>query len=382
VQLLAPIGERSRLHVAGVAVTGAASGIALLYFGRAFWITLIVSVILAFMLEPFVGLFRRLRLPRSVASFLVCTIAVLLLYLIAAALFAQLLDLADDLPVYSQRINEIVDKVAGRLEQTEQSMYKLLVPRRFQRVEPQAEQPPLARNRRKPAPTAAPSPPAVQEVRIRDDRSAITWAAGYFTSMYNVLLLTSFIPFLVYFMLSWRDHIHRSILALSGTEDRQATGRSLQAIANVARAYVVGNFILGLLLSAVSCIIFWSWHLPYWVLLGFFSGFLSLVPYVGLPLAIIPPMAGALMTYSSVPPYFIIAAEVGVLHLFALNLLYPAIVGARVHLNPLVVTVALMFWGTIWGGIGLILAIPITAAIKAVLDNSEDLKGYGRLLGD
>jgi predicted PurR-regulated permease PerM len=53
-----------------------------------------------------------------------------------------------------------------------------------------------------------------------------------------------------------------------------------------------------------------------------------------------------------------------------------------VHLNPLVVTVALMFWGTIWGGIGLLLAIPITAGIKAVCDNVTSLHGYGKLLGD
>ena len=57
-------------------------------------------------------------------------------------------------------------------------------------------------------------------------------------------------------------------------------------------------------------------------------------------------------------------------------------VGARVHLNPLVVTLALMFWGMLWGGIGLVLAIPLTAAIKAVCDNVGNLQAYGKLLGD
>ena len=104
--------------------------------------------------------------------------------------------------------------------------------------------------------------------------------------------------------------------------------------------------------------------------------------YVGLPLAILPPVAGALMTYTAVTPYIVIALQVAILHLLALNLLYPAIVGARVHLNPLAVTIALMFWGTIWGGIGLVLAIPITAAIKAFLENNDDLQPYSRLLGD
>jgi predicted PurR-regulated permease PerM len=66
----------------------------------------------------------------------------------------------------------------------------------------------------------------------------------------------------------------------------------------------------------------------------------------------------------------------------ALNLLYPKVVGSRVHLNPLVVTVALMFWATLWGAAGLMLAIPITAGIKAVCDNVESLQPYGKLLGD
>jgi predicted PurR-regulated permease PerM len=47
-----------------------------------------------------------------------------------------------------------------------------------------------------------------------------------------------------------------------------------------------------------------------------------------------------------------------------------------------VVTVALMFWGTIWGGVGLVLAIPLTAGLKAVCDNVAELRPLGRFLGD
>jgi predicted PurR-regulated permease PerM len=223
----------------------------------------------------------------------------------------------------------------------------------------------------------------VQEVRIQQERTPIVnYLYGYASSFYNILLMASFVPFLVYFMLSWRDHIRKSFLGLFSGQDRLIAGKAWQSIAEMARAYVVGNVILGILLSIVSCICFWSWHLPYWILIGFVSGFCSLVPYVGLPLALIPPMAATLMTYDAVTPYLIIAATVAFLHLIGLNLLYPSIVGGRVHLNPLAVTVALMFWGTIWGAIGLVLAIPLTAGAKAVFDNVETLKPYGELLGD
>ena len=75
-------------------------------------------------------------------------------------------------------------------------------------------------------------------------------------------------------------------------------------------------------------------------------------------------MAAGLIVYNQPAIYVMIAVVVAVLHLLAMNLLYPKVVGSRVHLNPLVVTVALMFWGTLWGGIGLLLAIPITAGSK------------------
>jgi predicted PurR-regulated permease PerM len=150
----------------------------------------------------------------------------------------------------------------------------------------------------------------------------------------------------------------------------------------MVRAYVIGNFILGLMLATISSAFFFAIRLPYWPLIGPLSGFLSLVPYVGLPMAMIPALLAGLIVYTQPTYYVIIAVVVSVLHLTAMNLLYPKVVGSRVHLNPLVVTVALMFWGTLWGGIGLLLAIPITAGIKAVCDNVTRLHGYGKLLGD
>jgi predicted PurR-regulated permease PerM len=96
----------------------------------------------------------------------------------------------------------------------------------------------------------------------------------------------------------------------------------------------------------------------------------------------VPPLLAVLAIPAKPALYLLLAGTVALLHLLALNLLYPKFVGARVHLNPLMVTVALMFWGTLWGGIGLLLAIPITAAIKAVCDHVGGLQSYGRLLGD
>jgi len=377
----------NKAGIVAVRVLAFAAAIALLYFGRIFLITLIIGIILAFLLDPAVRMFMRMRLPRGLASFVVCSIALLGVYLLGLGLYTEVSALVDDLPAYSQRMNELVDEAATKIDEVEKNTYQLVVPKRYRETPPQDVPPAAARAAKRKAKAADPvvpaQPPAVQEVRIRPEPTPLwSYVYNYVSSFYNVFLMTSFVPFLVYFMLSWRDHLRRSYLYMFNAADRSLAGRSWERVAEIARAYVLGNFILGILLSVASTLFFVLMRLPYALLIGPLSGFLSLVPYVGVPLAVGPPLIAALPVYSHPSVYIAIAAVIALFHLIALNLLYPKLVGSRVHLNPLAVTVALMFWGTLWGGIGLLLAIPITAGLKAVCDNSATLSAYGKLLGD
>ena len=99
------------------------------------------------------------------------------------------------------------------------------------------------------------------------------------------------------------------------------------------------------------------------------------------PLALIPPLFAALGV-NRAAVYVLVVVITALLHLVGLNVLYPKIVGSRVHLNPLVVTFSLMLWGFLWGSAGLLLAIPLTAGIKAVCDNVKEFRPIGKFLGD
>ena len=369
--------------------------IAVLYFGRGFFITAIVAIIIAFILEPLVALLMRLRLPRSLASFVVCALALFGLYILGMGAYSELSTLYDQLPTYGQRIGDVVDTIRQKLTQTEERTYQLLVPARERKqLEEQAQAQQKAaeqsRTRRRAQQQqqqqqpqfVPPLPGAIPEVRIHEERTPIgDYIYARLSSFYQILLMASFIPFLVYFMLSWRDHINRSFLQFFQGEDRLVATRSLAGIADMVRAFVVGNFLLGLLLAVLSSICFGLLHLPFALLVGSLSGFLSLVPYVGLPLAMIPPLFAAL-SVNRLPVYVVVTVTVALLHLIALNLLYPKVVGSRVHLNPLVVTFSLMLWGFLWDAPGLLLAIPMTAALKAVCDNVRGLRPFGKFLGD
>jgi predicted PurR-regulated permease PerM len=372
-----------RTYRVAISILAAAGGVALLYYGRVFFITVIIAFMIAFLLEPAVRVFMKIRMPRGLASFLVCALWLGCLYFAGLALYTEGIAMADDLPAYGARINELVDSAAVRVGSFEQNVYRTLVPRRFQDQDAIPQPPPESsgvRGKRK-ATDPLPAPP-VQEVRVRPEPTAmISYVYDYLSSFYSVLLMASFIPFLVYFILSWGDHLRSRLLFTLEGEPRYTVAKAMDGVGDMVRAYVVGNFLLGLLLSVASGILFASVKLPYWPVVGPLSGFLSLVPYIGMPLALIPPLIAALPK-GEPALYLFLLVSVGLLHLFALNLLYPKFVGSRVHLNPLAVTIALMLWGILWGGIGLILAIPITAGIKAICDNVTSLKSYGRLLGD
>jgi predicted PurR-regulated permease PerM len=155
----------------------------------------------------------------------------------------------------------------------------------------------------------------------------------------------------------------------------------LGLVARMIRSFIVGNFIIGVFLSVFTNAFLGFHGLPYIYFQGVISGFLSLIPYLGVLLAILPPLVADL-GHITAGGVLLIAGSVLGLHLIAMNVLYPKILGKRLQLNPLAVTLALLFWGWLWGAMGLILAVPITGAIKIICDHIDRLRPYGAWLGE
>jgi predicted PurR-regulated permease PerM len=373
----------------GTTLIALTSSVALLYYGRDFFVALILAAVFAFLLDPAVVLVMKLRVPRGLATPIVIGIAFAIIYSLAILAWTQVAVLGEDLPTYTSRLNELLEKTNTRLDSFEEHTIEKVIPKSLREQQEEIQQKPQeamrARRRRAglPSPPPTTQPPAIQQVRLAPEpRSFLTSLYSYVSKYLHVLVMVSFVPFLVYFMLSWRDRIGQSFLALFRGQEQLVVGRAWVGIANSTRAYVLGNFLLWIFISSVSAVVFFMLGIPYWGLTGLASGFLSLLPYIGLPLSVFPPLLAALAVPNKFKTVLLVTIFAAAMHVFAMNFLYAKIIGRRVRLNPLTVTVALMFWGSVWGGIGLILAVPITAAVKAVCDNVEALKGYGELLGD
>jgi predicted PurR-regulated permease PerM len=89
----------------------------------------------------------------------------------------------------------------------------------------------------------------------------------------------------------------------------------------------------------------------------------------------------AIIKWKAVSHFALIAFVLTGIHVVAQNLIAPQLVGRQVRLNAVAITIALLFWGWVWGGMGLILGIPITAALRVICDHTESGKPIARWLG-
>jgi len=341
----APPPRPQKPHWAFQAI-GIATILGLCYWGELVLAVMLVSVLLAFILAPVMEFFIFLQLPRGLAA----AVAVVLLFtMITGVVYYssnQAIIFVQDLSKYTHTIRQEISQVRQRAES-------------LGSTEPEGQIRP-------------------------ESRSSTNWEeilTRGFGSVSQAVLAASFVPFLVYFMLSWQHHVRSATVMLFSLENRNTAYITLGLISAMIRSFMVGNLLIGLFLGTASTIAFAILHLPFFYFVGFISGFLSLVPYLGVVLAMAPPIFVSLGHINSGDAVVIVMTVLG-LHLVALNVLYPKFLGNRLQLNPLAVTMALLVWGWLWGAMGLVLAVPITAAMKIVFDHIESLKPYGAWMGE
>jgi predicted PurR-regulated permease PerM len=342
-----------RVQAAALVILATAAILSLLYVAKLILVVILTSVLLAFVLAPVADGLTNFRVPRSLGSAIAVFLLVASIATVSYLSYARAVDFMSQVPEYKIRLKHIVDEIRLQAEQFEKSTETYLPP----------------------------EPEEKNSVTLRQRNSWRDYLSQNMSSVSETVLAVTFIPFLIYFMLSWQDHVRAASVMLFKMENRNTAYVTLGLIAAMIRSFIVGNFIIGLFLSAASIAAFGLMGLPYFYFLGVLSGFLSLIPYLGVVLAILPPVIVGL-GYLTTGTFVLTCGIVVGLHLFAMNVLYPMVLGKRLQLNPLAVTISVLFWGWLWGAMGLILAVPLTGALKIICDNIERLRPYGAWMGE
>jgi predicted PurR-regulated permease PerM len=153
-------------------------------------------------------------------------------------------------------------------------------------------------------------------------------------------------------------------------------------LAEMVRRFALGNFAVGVVVAAATAGVLFGLKIQGAIILGVISGFLNLIPFLGVLLAVLVPMAVGLVQGSPVSTLLIIAGAVVALHIVTLNFIIPRMIGSRINIGPVAATAGILFWGWLWGVVGVLLAIPLTGTVKMIADCHPSLKNLSDILGE
>jgi len=335
-------------------VLAAAIILLFLYYAAGVVITLLFSILLAYFLDPAVEFLERIRLPRTLGAMVMVLLLSAVFVAVGYGLWARVADFAADWPKYSAQLQRVAATVQGKIQG---------IVGQVSQIAPAEGAPVTA--------AASPRPSVFQPLILRG-----------IGSLYALFLEVTFMPFLIFFMLAEKRQVWHGTLQLFPVSRRTQIKETLEDVRDVLRDYLAGMTVVTLLVMAASSMFFWTLGMEFPILTGIVSGLLNMVPYIGAVLAWLPAFVIALTKWTSVSQFVLIAAVLSTIHILALNLVAPKLVGRRVRLNAVAITVALLFWGWVWGGMGLVLAIPITATLRVICDHTDSWKPIGRWLSD
>lgn len=305
----------------------------------------VAGMVLAYLLNPLTNRVQALGMPRWIAALIIVTLVVLafvlLILLIVPIIGAQLAAFIEDLPGYIKRLQAL-------LTDPSRPWLSRLVGERFMGAD-------------KPAGELV-----AQGAALGTAFLAKVWSGGTaVVSIFSLLVITPIVAF--YFIvdwpriIAWMDRLvprpeHDTVVALAREADRAISG------------FVRGQTLVCVLLGLFYALSLSLTGLNFGLLIGLLSGLISFIPYVGSLTGFF--LATGIAVAQFWPEWMWIAIVAGIF-LFGQfiegNILVPKLVGDSVGLHPLWLMFALFAFGYLFGFVGLLLAVPLAAAIGVLV---------------
>ena len=198
-------------------------------------------------------------------------------------------------------------------------------------------------------------------------------AASMVFNLFNLLLS----PILVFFMLFYKADIVSGVASWLPTSRREKILELGREINSSIGGYIRGQAMVSVIVAVLSVVALMFLGVDYPVFNGVFAGLASIIPFVGVILATIPPLFFAYVEYQSGMILLQVIAAFSAIYFLEGYVIKPLVFKESMNLNPLVTIIVVMAFGELMGFWGILLAIPIAAAIKIVMDHLRrgDLTG-------
>jgi predicted PurR-regulated permease PerM len=348
------------------------TSIASLYFidwAQPVLLPLVVAVLISYALDPLVATLDRIHIPRPLGAALVLCALIAILAAASVPLKQEAMALLDKIP---QAIKELQREDASASEDEESIMEKAQIAAK--QIEETAE-----KSQEEPAVQAGVTPVRlvdepmdVRDYVIRNSPATLV----LISQMFSVLLL-------VFFLLSVGKLYRRKIVRISGPSFRRMrkAARIMNELHHQVRRFLFVMVISALFVGILTWLAFLLLGVEQAALWGVVAGIASGVPYLGPFLVLVGSGVAAFLQFGELNTAVIVALTSLVITSIQGNLLMPWLTSYVSSLNAVAIFIGLLFWGWLWGPVGLIVATPILMIAKSVCDHVVNFRPVGELLG-
>jgi len=358
--------------------------IAALYFTREILIPFAFALALTFILTPVVALLQRLRIGRLVSVLTTVLVSVAVAGGIAWIIADQLVDVANQLPLYRQNIHAKIEAfhipATGQLGHAAESVEEIV----RELAGPGAPSPALpaqSRSRKQPNPPPAPIPPMPVQM-VPAPTSGWTELRDLGTPVLAPLGRAGMVVIFTVFMLFKREDLRNRLLRLVGLGQLNLMTQALDDASGRVSRYLLMQLLVNASFGTLFGLGLYCIGVPYAALWGAVAGLLRIVPYVGTLVAATLPITLSLAVFDGWLRPLLVFLLVAGLELIVANFVEPWLYGARVGISSLALLVASIFWVVLWGPAGLILSTPLTVCVVVLGRYVPQLSFLHILLGD
>ena len=328
--------------------------VAFFFLASSLCITILLSCFLAILVDPAIMFLERFRMSRMVSSALVIAAGTAVIGTLTYHSYRQIADVVDEMPAYAQRIGQALAPAVKKIEKLEDSAGRL----------------------DREVPTKK-----IPEVKIKGAYPDwTTYAIRGVGPVSGAAMIIAVVPFLMFFLLAQKKRLKQKLAIVWG--DKIDVSAFATRVTEMIRGFVLGNLLIGVLMATVTIGVLVAFKVDGAIVLGAVSGFLNLIPFLGAILGALIPIGAGLIQNEPLGSLVVILVTVIVLHTISVNFLVPKIIGQRVSISPVAATVGILFWGWLWGVVGVLLAVPLTALVKIVADLHPSLRKFGNLLAE
>lgn len=314
---------------------------------RIIWTPLILAVILVYLFNPLVERLSRRKVPRVVGGCLSYVLfgglVVLIGFLVLPVVTSQATELGDRLPELTERLSQWVADVGDRFG----------VPISATRLESIVAEI-----------QAWLQDPSNQEVILEGIGQVGEIALG----VVEIVLLVLLAPVLALYILMDAPGLRQAAVGLVPENLREEVTHVSNTVAKAIGGFVRGQLLVALIVGLLSSLGLLMLDLPFWLIVGLIAGFLNIIPFVG-------PWVGGILGVMTALVAGDVSKALWVAVIFAIiqqldnHLISPVILRYTVKLHPVMIILALLVGGSIGGLFGVLIAVPLTAALKILISH-------------